>query len=120
MNETVRLTFNDTEQVPADSPDASHLPSRFDADPAISAEIAVERGEATLEQKEFVDALNADYPLLVSTGHSTEYELPRRERRLASGLLTCRGAALAGSRQVLRTPLEPFSTLTHSARVPLG
>ena len=70
----ITWTFHDAEQVPAESPDASHLPSRFDADPGISAEIAVERGEATPEEQAFYDELQADHPLMVETGDKIEVE----------------------------------------------
>jgi hypothetical protein len=35
MTDPIRLKFPDGEQIPADAPDASHLASRFDADPVI-------------------------------------------------------------------------------------
>ena len=76
MTEKRIFRFPDVEQVPAESPDASHLASRFDADPGISAEIAVERGEATPEEEDFVEQLRAEQPLEVETGDTIEAEVP--------------------------------------------
>jgi hypothetical protein len=80
----VRLIFPEVEQVPPDSPDASHLPSTHDADPGVSAEIAVERGEATPQQEAYVEALDADQPLLVGRGETIEVEHEAPPRSAAS------------------------------------
>ena len=83
-NENVRFTFNDTEQVGSE-PDTSRLPAfrRFDPDPGIDAEIAVERGVATPEQEEYVEQLKAERPLGVETGDKIEVEVT--EEQAASG-----------------------------------
>lgn len=76
-NESIRLTFDDAELVWPE-PDASRLPAfrRFDADPAIDAEIAVERGVATPEEEEYVEELRGAKPIPVRTGVGIEVEIP--------------------------------------------
>lgn len=74
---SIRFKFPHTEELGI-PPDESKLPAfrRFDADPAVDAETAVERGVATPEEEDFVRESEAYEPYVHDTGDTDEVEVP--------------------------------------------
>jgi hypothetical protein len=74
---SIRFKFPHIEEVGI-PPDESRLPAmpELDADRAVAAEIAVERGIATPEQEEYVSESEAFQPYLHDTGDTDEVEVP--------------------------------------------
>lgn len=70
----IRITFPDHDLIET-TPPGDPPPPRFDADPDISAEIAVERGVATAWEREWVAWLQ-EPPLRIDRGDTIEVEIP--------------------------------------------
>lgn len=71
----IRITFADHAEIDTEPPGDHPPPARFDADPDISAEIAVERGLATEQEQEWVAWLE-EPPLRIENGDTIEVEVP--------------------------------------------
>jgi hypothetical protein len=83
-DDSIRLTFHDGEEL-STRPDESKLPAMpgLDADPAVAAEVAVERGIATPEQADYVEQCESYDPYLATSEDTDEVEISAEQEARA-------------------------------------